>query len=308
VNAAWAGLGFYGRARRLHEGAQYVMQKYGGVLPHSCEELRNVPGVGPYTAGAIASIAFNQRAAVVDGNVVRVFSRLAALEGHAKSAALHKRCWMLAEQVVDPDQPGAFNQALMELGATVCTPSAPSCARCPLRWSCKAYKLADSSGPVTRFPAKPVLREKRHKFFALLAISDAAESWMLVRRPQKGLLAGQLEFPSAEIEVPNNGSIKEGRCQALEKAPSHVRRILAELGLPAELPLTSFDPLEHIFSHEHHMMFVFMARISIIPTRLSGGDVLWLSPNEAEKAGITSGLRKVWHVLVPSVPLKRRKT
>ncbi|CAK9036830.1 Adenine DNA glycosylase (MutY homolog) (hMYH), partial [Durusdinium trenchii] len=150
VNALWAGLGFYGRARRLHEGAKYVLAQHGGQLPSDVTALRKIPGVGPYTAGAIASIAFQQPAALVDGNVARVFARLRAMPaalGVAKSQRLMKRCWSLAEQLVDRTEPGVFNQALMELGATICTPSSPSCERCPLRFACRAF-AARAAGPV----------------------------------------------------------------------------------------------------------------------------------------------------------------
>lgn len=151
VNAAWAGLGYYRRARMLHQGAKMVVAKLGGVVPGSAEELLKVPGIGPYTAGAVASIAFGQRSPLVDGNVVRVFSRLRAVAASANDAVLLKACWAAAKSLVDPSRPGDFNQALMELGATVCTPKSPKCARCPVRNACHAFKL-DPSG-VTNFPA-----------------------------------------------------------------------------------------------------------------------------------------------------------
>ncbi|KAG5177511.1 Mutyh protein, partial [Tribonema minus] len=122
VNAMWAGLGYYRRARLLHSGARAVVAERAGRLPRAAAELRAIPGIGPYTAGAISSIAFAQREPVVDGNVVRVLSRLRACAASPKSNALVALCWQLARGLVPEDRPGDFNQALMELGSLVCTP------------------------------------------------------------------------------------------------------------------------------------------------------------------------------------------
>ena len=136
VNSVWAGLGYYRRARMLHEGAQHVVRELGGRLPRTVPELLKIKGVGPYTAGAIASIAFAQAAPVVDGNVIRVFSRLHAIDGDP--ATLLKPSWKLAEHLLDRSRPGDYNQGLMELGATVCTPKSPKCGECPLQNQCRA--------------------------------------------------------------------------------------------------------------------------------------------------------------------------
>jgi A/G-specific adenine glycosylase len=141
VVAAWAGLGYYRRARNLRKGAQTVVGRFGGAVPGTVPQLLELEGVGEYTAGAIASIAFNQPVPLVDGNVVRVFSRLRGASADAKSPALAKACWAAARGLVDPLAPGAFNQGLMELGATVCTPQSPACGSCPLRatGACRGY-------------------------------------------------------------------------------------------------------------------------------------------------------------------------
>lgn len=145
VNAAWAGLGFYRRAANLHKGAKEVVDKHGGTLPTTIEGLKSIPGIGDYTAGAIASISYGQQAALVDGNVVRVLSRLRAIRVDAKSMQLNKTCWRLARQLIPATtRPGDFNQALMELGATVCSPKSPSCGSCPLAsvGVCRGYQAA----------------------------------------------------------------------------------------------------------------------------------------------------------------------
>lgn len=143
VNSYWAGLGYYRRAQNLLKGAQFVRDTYGGILPTSIAELRAIPGIGPYTAGAIASVAYNQPECVVDGNVIRVLSRLRALRSEGKE--LEKKCWEIARDMVDPQNPGNFNQALMEFGATACKPQNPLCMEgkpCPLSSICMAYQLS----------------------------------------------------------------------------------------------------------------------------------------------------------------------
>lgn len=140
VNRMWAGLGYYSRGRRLHEGAQKVVRDLGGEMPKRAEQLlKQLPGVGRYTAGAVSSIAQGQVTGVVDGNVTRVLCRVRAIGADSVSAHVTDALWTLADALVDPERPGDFNQALMELGATVCSPKSPRCAQCPVRTHCHAY-------------------------------------------------------------------------------------------------------------------------------------------------------------------------
>jgi A/G-specific adenine glycosylase len=143
VNSYWAGLGYYRRAQNLLKGAQVVRDTYNGALPTTVAELRTIPGIGPYTAGAIASVAYNQPECVVDGNVIRVLSRLRTLRSDGKE--LEKKCWEIAGDIIDSSDPGSFNQALMEFGATVCKPQNPLCIEgkpCPLSSICMAHQLS----------------------------------------------------------------------------------------------------------------------------------------------------------------------
>ena len=227
---------------------------------------------------------------MVDGNVVRVFARLAALKGHSKCPALHKRCWKLAEDLVDPERPADFNQALMELGATVCTPLAPACSRCPLSATCKALKLvtAGQVGSVTDFPAKQSQKPRRQRILALAAVADASDCWMLVRRPKTGLLAGQLDFPSVDV------ADLEGTDDRKAASVLRLQKLLVELGFRQEVTLTPLSAqVEHVFSHEHHTMQVFRGCIAGHgePSELKP-NVSWLTLQQAEEAGITSGLQK----------------
>jgi A/G-specific adenine glycosylase len=148
---AWQGLGYYSRARRLQAAARAVVERHGGHLPGDPELLRALPGVGAYSAGAIASIAFGLPEPIVDGNVVRVLTRVFGLSGDPTRGALKRRLWELARELVPAERPGDFNQALMELGATVCTPRSPGCAVCPLSSVCEARR----SGSVERPRSSP---------------------------------------------------------------------------------------------------------------------------------------------------------
>lgn len=135
---AWQGLGYYSRARRLLAGARAVSERHAGKLPRDVDALLALPGIGPYSAGAIASIAFGLPEPIVDGNVVRVLCRLFALRGDPAKAPLKQELWRIARALVPPDRPSAFNQSLMELGATICTPTSPRCAECPVAAQCAA--------------------------------------------------------------------------------------------------------------------------------------------------------------------------
>src|SRR2546425_5651031 len=143
VLRAWEGLGFYGRARNLHRAAKGVVASRGGVLPQRFAELRELPGIGDYTAGAVASIAFGERVPAVDGNATRVLARVFRVPGDLTRGDARRRLIGIAESLVPPAEPGAYNQALMELGATVCRPRAPLCGTCPLRTLCGAYRDGD---------------------------------------------------------------------------------------------------------------------------------------------------------------------
>ncbi len=182
----WAGLGYYARARNLRRAAQTVVREHAGVVPRSAEALAELPGVGPYTVGALRSIAFKEPAAIVDGNVRRVLSRLFAVERLADSEA-----WRLAGELVPARDPDLFNQALMELGATVCTPRTPECPVCPLASSCAAR----ATGRPDAFPApKPKARPRPLR--ALGGVLVRRGRVLLLRRPSDGLLGGLWEVPN----------------------------------------------------------------------------------------------------------------
>ena len=184
----WAGLGYYARARNLHRAAGAVLRDHGGDLPRDASALASLPGVGRYTAGALRSIAFGEPAAVVDGNVKRVFARLAGARSMSDGDL-----WRMAESLLPEHAAGDWNQALMELGATVCTPRKPACPLCPVRASCAARTHGDPEA----FPA-PAKRATPRRVRALAGLLTRRGRVLLLRRPSRGLLGGLWELPTVE--------------------------------------------------------------------------------------------------------------
>lgn len=191
VMEAWAGLGYYARARNLHKCAKAVSGKLGGVFPDTVEGLLELPGIGAYTAAAIAAIAFDKPAAVMDGNIERVLARVFAVETPLPQAKPELR--VLAERVTPQKRPGDFAQGMMDLGATICTPKTPDCQLCPLRKLCAAHERGIAAELPRR--AAKAARPVRHTIAFLLQREDGAV--LLRRRPPQGLLGGMLEVPSA---------------------------------------------------------------------------------------------------------------
>lgn len=233
----WEGLGYYSRARNLKKAAQVIMTDFDGQMPSTFEELATLPGIGPYTAGAIASIAFGQMVPAVDGNVMRVFSRIRAYGEPVMTAQGRRFIAEAVQAVMSKDRPGDFNQAVMELGATVCLPNgAPLCTVCPVRSYCEAYR----AGNPLDYPVLPAKKARKIEEQTVLLIHQggaAAQCFMLERRPDSGLLAGLWQFPM------KLGNLGEGE----------FRDWLGELGI-TEFKMEKSGSARHIFSHiEWHM-------------------------------------------------------
>jgi A/G-specific adenine glycosylase len=192
VLKVWAGLGYYARARNLHACAKAVVARHGGRFPATEDELRALPGIGPYTAAAIAAIAFNQRTAAIDGNVERVVTRLFAIEGELPAAKPEIK--LLAETIVPQHRSGDFAQGLMDLGATICTPRNPACALCPWNDSCVAFSLGNQES----FPRKKPKAEGKLRRGAAFVATRADGAVLLRTRPPKGLLASMTEVPTSD--------------------------------------------------------------------------------------------------------------
>ncbi len=186
ILALWSGLGYYRRARQLKKASRTLMEQHGGKIPRDFASLSALPGIGPYTAGAIMSIAFNQRYPALDGNARRVVSRLFGVSSE-------KELREIARRLVSPSRPGAFNQALMEIGATLCLPQRPRCPRCPIARSCDALKF-DRFQSEAPFPAKRKIQRVEWP----LVVLEREKKILLRRRPAGGLLGGLWEIPGGE--------------------------------------------------------------------------------------------------------------
>ncbi|MEE9608657.1 MAG: A/G-specific adenine glycosylase [Myxococcota bacterium] len=262
VLGAWAGLGYYSRARNLHAAARLVAERHGGEVPDNVEHLRALPGVGRYTAGAIASIAFDRPEPVVDGNAARVLTRLHDIREDVRSARVARRLWEESAALARGPQPGLLNQALMELGARVCTPRAPRCPTCPLLRHCAAYRAGDpESLPVTAKRAAPRPVE------GVAALVLRRGRALAVRRPADGLLGGLWDLPGAELasgEPPADG----------------IARALRErVGLSVARTERAGE-VEHVFSHRRLRLHVFRCNTAAGRIRLNGFDAhRWLAPS-----------------------------
>lgn len=231
VLKAWEGLGYYSRARSLHRAARQIMKEHGGELPRCAGELQALPGIGPYTAGAISSIAFNRDAPAVDGNIARVLSRLFALEEPVNHPAGRKRLWELARAMLPKGQARDFNQGLMELGALICRARSPACTACPLRPHCTAGK----AGKAEEYPRKSA-RVERRQLRGVMLLPTMGGRLLMRRRPAKGLWGGLWEFPWLELEA------GESRSNALQ-------RLIAQLNLGVDTAPRSLGRISHGLTH-----------------------------------------------------------
>jgi A/G-specific adenine glycosylase len=247
VMTAWAGLGYYSRARNLHACAQAVVSQHGGRFPDSVEGLRSLPGIGPYTAGAIAAIAFDRREAAVDGNVERVMSRILALDAPLPGA---KPVIAAATQALVPeDRPGDFAQAIMDLGATICTPKRPACVLCP--W--QAHCVARAAGTMETYPRKVRKKEgitRRGTAFVVLRADGAI---LLRTRQGKGLLGGMAEVPSTPWSADHDATVAldHAPMQAeYQPVPGLVRHVFTHF--PLELDVTRAQVAANRVAPEGH--------------------------------------------------------
>ena len=274
----WEGLGYYSRARNLQEAARVVRERHGGSLPAGLEQLRDLPGFGTYTAGAVASIAFGVPAPAVDGNVRRVLSRLFDWSEPSKRELEGK-----AAQLVDPHRPGDFNQALMELGATVCAPRTPRCGECPLSGVC----LARAHDTVAARPAARSKRAVPKRSFAVAVVMDPdGERVLLTRRPQGGLLGGLWAFPEAWLD-----EAQPAMDAALARA--------AELGLGCR-PVGLLRPVRHTFTHLRatYLPCVLRARTA----GAESSDQRWVRPTEPVVA-LPTAQKRILAALVDSLEI-----
>jgi A/G-specific adenine glycosylase len=234
----WEGLGYYSRARNLHATAQVVRERFSGAFPSTYADLRALPGVGDYTAGAISSIAFDAREPAVDGNVKRVLSRV--LNSPAPTV---KRLRAVAASLVPPDRPGDFNQALMELGARICTPRTPRCGTCPIQRDCRAYAAGTQLQRPRRTPSKTLPLVDMNT----VVVTDTAGRMLIVRRGDEGLLARMWNFP------------------AIDASQGDATSLLTQLNIPRIRSLQPLGTIEHVFSHRRERYHCSLVRVARAP-------------------------------------------
>jgi A/G-specific adenine glycosylase len=259
VLATWEGLGYYSRARNLQRTAQIIMTDYDGKLPGDVHNLRKLPGIGRYTAAAIASIAFGRDEPTLDGNIRRVLARLFNLTEDARSSQGERKLWELAAANLPPGRAGDYNQALMDLGASICTPRTPSCSLCPLSDECQAYRLGVQE-------QRPVLAPKSAipHYQVTAAIISHDGQVLIARRPPNGLLGGLWEFPG-------------GKQQDGEDLPACLRReILEELGVEIEVG-EPFGVYEHAYTHFRITLHAFCCTLQAgEPQAIQAAEVCWV--------------------------------
>ncbi|MBI3597429.1 MAG: A/G-specific adenine glycosylase [Nitrospirae bacterium] len=284
----WEGLGYYTRARNLHRAAQAIHEQWNDQVPSTVEGLSSLPGIGRYTAGAVASIAFDVKAPVLDGNVRRVFCRIFAIRKDPRQAAVQDRLWGLAADLLPDRNVGDFNQALMELGAAVCLPRTPFCSLCPVRKSCRAYQL----GLQDRLPLRIERRTVPHNKIAVALIQNG-RGLLMGPRPEGGLLAGLWSFPEMD------GS----------KATTH-RRIEQEIekrfGLEPNL-LRPLEPVTHTFSHKrityHPYLFNCVSASKRLPEPWR-----WIPAAKIADYPLPNATRKIFDQIAVDVQLAKRAT
>lgn len=194
VLAYWEGLGYYSRARNLHKAARRIVESFGGCIPSNEQDIRSLPGVGPYTAAAVLSIAYGKACPALDGNAIRVLTRVFRIGEDANRSATRRRLKEIAALLMEQARPGAFNQAVMELGANVCRPSTPCCGVCPLKSVCAAAEQGDPEA----FPVTLPRKRTPHFDVAVAVILDEAGRLLVCKRPEEAMLGGLWEFPGGK--------------------------------------------------------------------------------------------------------------
>ena len=263
---AWEGLGYYSRARNLQQAAKTIEEEFNGVFPRTHKEILTLKGVGPYTSGAVASIAFDIAAPAVDGNVFRTISRICTVFDDIAKPKTRKVFESIIEEIIDRQDPGAFNQALMELGATICTPKSPKCTSCPVSTHCKAYEQGiDDLLPVKTKANAP----SRHRL-VVGVIKNQNHEFLIRKRPDTGLLANFYEFLSFEYQGP-----EEPKNFLQEQLASHFEEISK---------IQSIGLFNHVFSHRVWEMDCYEVDVIVKSDEFEGiEDMLWITKSDLER-------------------------
>ena len=265
VLSLWEGLGYYARARNLHQAAGLIVELYAGQLPQAAEDLQKLPGIGRYTAAAISSIAFGKDEAALDGNIRRVLARVFDVALPARSTQGEHLLWQLAKENLPPGSAGEYNQALMDLGASICTPTAPNCSQCPLALHCQSLKLGNQH----QRPVKKAKSQIPHYTVAAAVIRSNGEVF-IAQRPDKGLLGGLWEFPGGKIEA--NESLET----CLKREICEELNVDIEVGVPVGV-------YQHAFTHFKITLHAFECQlVEGDPVANEHNDLRWVKPAELQ--------------------------
>ncbi len=269
----WEGLGYYARARNLHKAARRVVRDWNGKFPSDLDRLQMLPGVGRSTAGAIASLAFGKQAPILDGNLRRVFVRILAIQTPINAPSVLKQLWGYSERILPRQNVADFNQALMDLGATICTPKKPSCVLCPVQDFCQAFRL----GIQTEIPVSQQRKPLSHRHTAV-AIVVRGNQVLITKRAERGLLGGLWGLP--ELPIPHASDFL------------WIKRRMQDLwGLEVKITL-ALEALDHTFTHLRMTYHPFLCHyVSGIPNHTS--TCRWVFPDELADYPFSSATHRI---------------
>lgn len=266
----WTGLGYYARARNLHRAAGILHEQHGGGFPRDIAAVQTLPGIGRSTAAAILALASNQRHAILDGNVKRVLARFHAIEGWPGKKDVEQRLWEMAEQHTPAQRVAHYTQAIMDLGATLCTRAAPACAQCPLHDGCAAYE----QGRMSNFPSPKPRKTLPVRATTLLMLRDSRDGILLVQRPPAGIWGGLWSFPECPVD------------EDIETWCAH------HLGCRITTSET-WPTLRHTFSHFHLDITPVHARVSEMNGIMEGGSAIWYNPASPKALGLAAPVQRL---------------
>lgn len=277
VLSVWEGLGYYSRARYLHEAAQTVVEDHSGEVPDTWDVITELKGIGPYTAAAVLSIAYQKPHAVVDGNVIRVLSRYFGIEDDVRRSTTKNAIQGYADDLIDRERPGDFNQALMELGATICTPSNPSCDACPVAEGCMARKQVKTDEIPYKSPAKKV----PHHDIGVGILVDNNSNVLIALRPEDAMLGGLWEFPGGKRK--EEESIKD----------TVIRELHEELDVQSQI-IEPFMKLKHAYSHFKITLHAYICQITEgEPQPKTSQKIQWVPIQELDQYPFPKANRKL---------------
>lgn len=295
---AWEGLGYYSRVRNLQKAAIQIMNEFSGEMPTKPEEIATLKGIGPYTTGAISSMAFQLPVPAVDGNVMRVVSRLFEISEDIAKPASRKTFEAIMNQIIDPYKPGDFNQAMMDLGSSTCTPTTPTCNLCPINEFCQAFE----AGTMTQYPVKSKKKKAKPVYYAGLLIQNERGEFLIEKRPAEGLLANMWTFPLLPEELLTVGTgLKIGKLndtlpetietQVLNNLSAESRQRYQIEPIWLKKP---FGEVVHLFSHLKWFITSYYGKMSSEMLTEAPENCLWVHPSDFENYTFPGPQQKMW--------------